>query len=75
MESLSSSHGVDSCWCRMDHELAPMNTAQYTTLRLRIKTSDYADTCGAEYSDEKKHSRRGSRVRKVMNSYISSREV
>ena len=62
---LSGSHGVDSCWCHIDQQLAPMNTV-YTVPRLRIKTLHY-DTCAVEYSDEKKHSKKGgNRVRKVI---------
>ena len=64
MESLSSSHGADSYWS-IDQELAQTSTA-YTIPRLRTKTSDY-DTgfSAAEFDEEKKHSKKSGRVRKV----------
>jgi len=68
MESLSSSHGMDSLyWSSTNQELirTPANTA-HTIPQLRAKTSDY-DTSTAEYDGDKKHSKRHGRVRKVFN--------
>ena len=59
MESLSSSHGAD-----FDQESLQELTTSYTIPRLRTKTSDY-DTSAAEYDEDKKHSKKSARVRKV----------
>jgi len=66
MESLFNSHDADSCWS-IDQELAPTPcSTAYTTPRFRNKTSGY-DTgfSTAEFDEEKFHSKKNGRVRKV----------
>ena len=65
MESLSSLHGMDSCWTT-NQELTTTSRTAHTIPRLRAKTSDY-DTSTAEYDEDKKHSKKHGRVKKAFN--------
>ena len=60
MESLSSSH---PSWFINQDDDQELNTS-FTISQLRINTSDY-DTSPADYDDDKKHSKKYGRVRKV----------
>ena len=63
MESLSSSHPADTSWSINQDDDQELNTSS-TISQLRINTSDY-DTSPADYDDDKKHSKKYGRVRKV----------
>ena len=71
MESLFSSHGADSCWS-IDQELAPTSTANTTP---RFRAGYDTGFSAAEFDEEKSHSKKNGRVRKVrivsLNFYIA----